>query len=499
MGKRRDRNGAYQQFLGTFDLGGRSVTGDLTLQGSNTLLNLHHPEFLPPLEAGACVYGTTFAGDSLTLINCHSPGVGSTRFAGGNSTYHAQIFPHYVALGRGIIDPSQPSVRAIHFTSTDLPTLFYDFDAFGKVIDAKPIIEAVLQERRDLRPVESGEQPLVCYFAGRDRIADVQTAVGRVTVRHRPNYNLGGPSGAYIKNRVVISIEPDAPVLFEDAVDRMYAIANFLSVTAGRKQGIYHVQIEATDAAAQKSSMLVVHPSFPWKAGKINDQHAPHPADVPLDPIHHAPEFSAVLTDWIRRHKAWQAARVRYLDCLSKGNHYNTERLVAAANMFDILPPEAVPAPTRLADDLAATKAACEELFRKHPEGVDRNGALSALGRIGKPSLPKKVAHRVAIVATRLGATFPDLQFVATIAVRCRNFFVHGSDEIDYPKLEHLVPFLTNALEFIFAASDLIDAGWDAQRWDSQGHSWGHNLARFRWGYQASLAELRRAALIASG
>ena len=98
-------------------------------------------------------------------------------------------------------------------------------------------------------------------------------------------------------------------------------------------------------------------------------------------------------------------------------------------------------------------------MLRKHPSNIDRNSALSALGRIGKPSLPKKVAHRVSIVELSLGGRFPDLQFVAGVAVKCRNFFVHGSaGDIEYAKVEPLVPFLTDALEFIFAASDFIDA-----------------------------------------
>jgi hypothetical protein len=71
---------------------------------------------------------------------------------------------------------------------------------------------------------------------------------------------------------------------------------------------------------------------------------------------------------------------------------------------------------------------------------------------------------------------------------------VHGSsDDIDYSRLEHLVPFLTDALEFIFAASDFIESGWDARRWNSELHGSGHSFARFRDQYNMALAELRRA------
>ena len=178
---------------------------------------------------------------------------------------------------------------------------------------------------------------------------------------------------------------------------------------------------------------------------------------------------------------------------MRKANKYGPERLVAAANMFDILPTDAVPSTFDLPDELAVTRDKCTTLFRMHPAGVDRNSALSALGRLGKPSLPKKVAHRVAIIDSKLGEQFPELQFVTSIAVRCRNFFVHGnSTDFDYQKFEPFVPFLTDALEFVFAASDFIEAGWDAQRWNASLHGRGHSFARFRARYEIQLAELQR-------
>jgi hypothetical protein len=104
--------------------------------------------------------------------------------------------------------------------------------------------------------------------------------------------------------------------------------------------------------------------------------------------------------------------------------------------MFDILPVDAVPIATELPDYFTTTSDACGAMFRKYPAGIDRDSALSALGRLGKPSLPEKIAHRVSIVHSKLGERFPDLQVVAGIAVKCRHFFVHGSsDDIDYPKV----------------------------------------------------------------
>lgn len=494
MGKQRSKKKQPNRFLGTYTLpSGQSVVGELRLKGAGTLLKLHSNEYLALVEKASCIEGIAYTGEHLTLVDCHSPGSGHTSFKDASTRYHADVFPHYVTIGRCHLKPNEPNISAIHFTTNDLTTLFYDFDAFSSVIDAKPIIDVVLQERRQMRPVETGERPQVLYFTGKDCIAEVSTAIGKISVNHRPSFSMGGPTGVFIKNRIVVSIQPDQAMTFDDAVNRMYDMACFLSMAAGRSQGIDGIHVTTTDVVDDIPHSLNIHQSYRWKASGNSEQHKPHPGDTPLDPILHRAEFDAVLSDWVSRHGGWRAARSRYLGCMRKANKYDTGRLVAAANMFDILPAGAVPLAAELPEDLAVTRDACVTMLRKHPPGIDRNSALSALGRLGQPSLPKKVAHRVSIVESKLGGRFRDLQFVASMAVKCRNYFVHGnSGDIEYPKVEPFMPFLTDALEFIFAASDFIDAGWDAQRWNSDTHGWGHSFARFRSEYNVALAELRR-------
>ncbi len=495
MPKKHRSNQQPARFLGTYTLpDGHSAVGELKLKGSSTLLKVHSSEFIAGVEAASCVKGTAYTGERLTLIDCHSPGSGRTNFRDRPTRFHADIFPHYVTVGQRHVEPADPCVSGVHFTTTDLATLFYDFDAFGAVIDAKPIIDVVLRERRQLRPVEVGERPQILYFTGRDCIVDVRTAMGRVSVHHRPRQSFGGPTGVYIENRIIVSIEPHELVTINDAAGRMYDVACFLSMAAGRAQGIDHIHVTTTDVSGTGTQVLAVHPSHRWKVSDRGEECRPHPADVPLDPIRHRAEFEVVLADWVGRQSSWGVARWRYLECIRGSNEYGPERLVAAANMFDILPVDAVPLSAKLPDDFAATRDECVAKFEKYARGIDRDRAISELKRLGRPSLPKKVAHRVSIVDSRLGARFPDLQIVGRVAVKCRDFFVHGnSDEIDYPKLHGLVPFLTDALEFIFAASDFIEAGWDPDRWNSDAHGWGHGFARFRSHYESALADLRRA------
>jgi hypothetical protein len=42
------------------------------------------------------------------------------------------------------------------------------------------------------------------------------------------------------------------------------------------------------------------------------------------------------------------------------------------------------------------------------------------------------------------------------------------------------VPFLTDTLEFVFAASEFVEAGWDLAAWAANSNSMSHPWGRFR-------------------
>ena len=493
---KKTKGSSSNRYLGIYQISSdQNLVGELALNGEGTILKVHANE---PLHVGNVehVKGIAYTGDYITLIDCLSSGHGARYSTDGSCQYHADILPHYVSIGSSHLDPEASCIKAIHFTATDLQDLFYDFDAFSTVINALPIIDSVLEERRKMRPVQAGEHPIVSYYTGKGCVIEAPSSIGKISVHHRPSYGMGGPAGVYIKNRMVVSIEPSEPATFSESLQRMYDIGCFLSVVAGRAQGIKHIQLETSQSVDGVPVVLSVFPCFPWKTGRKSEYYKPHPGDVPLDPIHAPEEFRAVLANWVERHESWHTARTRYLGCLRKGNNYDFDRLVAAANMFDILPADAAPAKNQLSPELAEAKRACRELLRKIPQGVDRDSVLGALGRMGQPSLPKKVFYRATIVESQLGDKVPDLAFAAGIAVKLRNYFVHGSlDGLEYEKIEPFLAFLTDTLEFVFAASDLIDAGWSALRWSRRSLGSGHSFSRFLTGYKHLLGELRIATI----
>jgi hypothetical protein len=486
------------RLLGTYLMPtGQEVFGELRLRGLETTLRLHHHDFIHLTGEERVIHGSLHDLYKVSCIDClvSPPGSGSRKDVG---TYHfTKIFPHYVTIGTDHLQPNEQSIKAVHFSVDDIASVFYDFDAFGLAIDSKPLIGSVVAANKSSRTIPIGDSPQIAYFTGKLEVITADTAIGRISVNHRPRLSMGSPKGARIKNRMVISLEPESPATFETCIDGVLVLLRFLSLIAGRRQGIKSIQLELASKTSEPNVSLKLYWSYvPGDAkGKGDDSTLkPHPGDVPLNIIKRPQEFIAVLQDWIARDGLWRAARARYLSCLEKANYYDVDRLVAAANLFDILPKEAVPFSAELPEALASAQSACLAILKEQPCSISRDSAIDALKRMSRPSLPKKVLHRTMIVQHEFGTRFPELDLVAKTAIQCRNFFVHGgSSELNFEAVEPMVPFLTDALEFIFGTSDLIEAGWDASVWNGELHGYGHTFARFRGGYDENLARLKSA------
>ena len=161
--------------------------------------------------------------------------------------------------------------------------------------------------------------------------------------------------------------------------------------------------------------------------------------------------------------------------------------------MFDILPASAVPPRVQLSDELTAAKEISSSAFCRLPPSPERNSVLSALGRVGLASLKHKVCHRAQPIVDAAPERFPELLWVTDEAVNCRNYYVHGAERrrFGYDGNFNAEVFFAETLEFVFAASDLIEAGWDVKTWANKGTTMSHRFARFRVGYVTRLQELK--------
>lgn len=466
--------------------------GDLHVRGRNTALHLDLKSELPRLVEPTAIHGTLFDRRKVSCLQCILLSAVNGLQGGTEQYHHAEVFPHFVTVGRRHLAEDERAITAVHFTTQDLHLIFDDFQAYGHIFSSKEAIKSLVKDGTYPRSVEFGEGPQAIYFSGKYEVIAIETSIGLLRVSHQPTFGTGSGVGAYIRDKLVFTIKFEDPVSLDQCVDRLMSIHRFLSLVAGRKQSIKSLFLDLIDDPVGHHSPLELYWTYAPK-GPAGKAEQPHPGDLPVDAVRRLPEFRTVLVDWLCRESGWRDARIRYAECANRRNSYSVDRLVGAANMFDILPQEAIPVTSALTSELAKARKECREVFRRLAPGVERDSVLGALGRMDAPSLTKKVLHQVDLVNSKLANCFPDLSQAAIAAIKCRNFFVHGSDNFDYAKLESLTPFLTDTLEFIFAASDLMSAGWDAEAWGKRHYGGGHSFARFRWGYTEHIALLKQA------
>jgi hypothetical protein len=146
-----------------------------------------------------------------------------------------------------------------------------------------------------------------------------------------------------------------------------------------------------------------------------------------------------------------------------------------------------------LSPELQSARNEARTAFKALPKTAERDGLLNALGRIGKPALRHKIRARVKLISDCVDRQFPELALVTDQAVDCRNFYVHGTPgAFDFGSHPDQRIFFTDTLEFVFAASDLIDSGWRIADWTSQWTTGSHPFSQYRIGYTTRLAELKK-------
>lgn len=469
---------------------GRTVPAEFKLQGASTYIKVHLPtvsrnffhdlHFLPL----AMPDGTrlTFVDNVLTSAEMRHPAGGSTQ----------NLMPHFVTVGAAhMTDTSR--FKALGLLVSDATTLFTDFDAFAMLIDPEHYIDALIdaQEKAAGRRIERGEHPLVAYFTGKSEIVAADTILGRVSANNRPSYSIGGPRGVGIENRVYIDLDFPAPAAMADVTDHLMPLLRFLQVVAGRRQKIEHLwgQLESEEQRAPLDILWCLSP------GRYDDDdQKPQPRDLPLNGGYEPEAFAKVMTAWLAEDGARRDARLRFAGVFAGRNRYDIDRLVGAANMFDILPKGCFPVGVDMPEDVTATRDKARELFKALPASTLRDRALGDLGRLGKPNLKSKVRHRASIVLPVTAGRFPDLELVLDQAVDARNHYVHGSDASVARAhfYNQTLAFHTETLEFVFAVSEFVEAGWHFGSWASHGTTMSHPWGTYVVSYAERLADFKK-------
>jgi hypothetical protein len=485
-----------QTHSGTFTIKGRDILGNLKVAGDKSDLHLYDKDFFHiGDDASDCIHGTLHDLTKVSLFQNICPGTGSQGGKAGHISV-AHAFPHYVISGDYHLLPDAKVITRIDFRINDADMLFYDHDAFGEVIRSARFIEQIANANGEVRgkKVETGPYPHIFYFTGMYSMAKIPTAIGTVTADHSPSYRWPGPWGIEFNNRIVTGLDFDTPLDFTTALRRLIDLQRYLELLIGRPQNLTDVTLTVPVEGEEHPPRLSVDWSLLNSYDYSDEDRRPQPHDMLIEPIAAKEQFSDVTAKYFGRSDTWETARMRFATNFDKHRHYTIGRLVSAANIFDILPDVTYGAPPVLPSEIQEARTKAREIFKSLPASGDRESILSALGRLGKWSLKKKIASRLEKFLPVVVHKLPELGMVTERAVDCRNFFVHGGDrKFDYIKHERLLWFFVDTLEFVFAASDLTEAGWDVKAWVDKRTSLSHRFGGYVFEYLADLKLLKQA------
>ena len=345
----------------------------------------------------------------------------------------------------------------------------------------------------EVRP-EIGDDPVLQYFSGVWEIAKCDARIGSVTLANRASHGLGSSKGVSIDNEVTVSLEFAAPTTVAEAVASLRTLHGFFELCLGPRQRYLWIEAELVKEEAEPDDPIRPRLDVYWSYGNegISGKTATTQfVDVLLEAGRHKAEFARVLSAWLDSAESMGGARSRIANSFHSGS-YSANRVIGSANAFDVLPKTHIASRVEVDGPTREAVKECRERFRALPESVARQSVLSALGRVGKPSLRDKICDRAEIVAEADPRMFSELHLPCIQAVVCRNHFVHGSEgAFDYWEEYSAFAFLVDTLEFVFAASDLIELGWNYKAWRDKGSTLSHNFGAYVDAYDMNLRMLK--------
>ena len=393
-------------FTGMFILpSGKEVPGILNLAGSKSELKVWYEDEksgpgdgLWPTMNSIEGFLSENNGLKVSLIDCtwersSIPFWGEGESRGFEKT---NISFDYAVLGNEYISHHKKLIDEVKFVMDDAKSFFNDPAVFGATMPEEPLFMA-------------------------------DTVVGKVSAFASRETN-----GLFIENEVSINLRFDEAVAFEDAVFRTFRILRFFELLIGRPQNLSKFLIRKLDpkTPSNKTTLYVYGRKIP-KHDRSEEERI---AGALMNAVQNPEKFSEVLKKWLEGDEGCREARDRFFSSCFTKQSYDEDRLVAAANMFDLLPK----------DPALKRKIKC------------------------RPKRTSKLKRKIRLIAEKVMAEFGEHQIRKLVAItdkaeECRNHYVHGTPTKIDCKGE--MELLTTSLEFIFVASDLIEAGWDMKAW----------------------------------
>ncbi len=483
-----------------------STVGHLNIAGKDSFAKLIGKAFWKRPETEYIdIHGALSNGKKASLLECVFNGRTQHRY-GKNAKFETTFFPNYVAVGEEFIRSDEPVIRAIHYHFENVDSLLRGHKSFMSLDltpeEARKILEAdhersgkIAQEHGwTMRPFDSqiGEHPHLLYFSGVWEIIACKARIGKVSLVNRTSHRMGSAAGIGIDNQVTAVIEFVEPKTLNAAIHWLYTLHSLFELSLGHRQRYRWIKLELTHRVKDDERDIHQTAQLHWSMcnERVEGDSRTSFSGVLLAPDRRPEEFSKVVTGWMNSAPVMSDPRERFATAFF--GRFGINRIVGAANMFDLLPESHAPRKKELDDPLNAAVDQCRKIFYALPDSFAKQSVLSALGRVGTASLRDKIRHRADKIVALVGEKFPDLYLPCDHAVLCRNHYVHGSTaSFDYKEHFTEFAFITDTLEFVFAVSDLIGLGWDLKSWMSEGPSMTHAFGAYMVNYPENIRRLK--------
>ncbi len=479
----------YSEYNGVFVPNIDGLIGHLVISGEKSFVKLVGGGVHGfGTHTNANIYGTTSDGKKVSLIDCVLKEISNHHSHGGVQS-EATFFPNFITIGDEFVNPDEETIAEVRYCFDNADKMISYTGTFREIDVSVDRVRDLLEEdyrthQESARQYgwpefsfepEIGEYPKILLYSGRWEIMSSNVDIGRISLVNNTSHGFGDARGIGFKNKVIAIIEFLEPKNIYNTVHNISALHSLLELNLGGRQSYRSIDLVFPDSGNVEGESRRKSVRLQWVLcnERVKNKSSARSFDVLCDPNRNPDEFARIVAGWMNSDADMRGPRNRF--SVAFNSRYGIDRIVGAANMFDLLPLYCVP---KKVEQSAETKAAvdqCRRIFRDLPDSFARQSVLSALGRVGTASLRDKVLYRTKKLVELSFGRLVGIEIPCNHAIIARNYYVHGSDSsFDYEDNFVEFAFLTDTLEFVFAISDLIDLGWDFGAWVSRQSTLSH-------------------------
>ena len=441
---------------------GREISGQLTLTKgdlfNSNVVHLVDDKFFH-IKDHEFLHGISAAG-RVSLIDCVNGHPLARTSWGDFDIHHGDVCFRYAIFGKKHITADQKCIHGIQFVIEGLRSSVFATDVhrtFGYIPNpSEEIIRAIDQHKPGHLPGRLRDGATVSYFTGNSEfLTKFETVLGTVRIMRVIHVDFLGRGMADTPTIVIDFL--DNPETLDGAWEKMRIVRQFFAWMIGYIPDWEDTVVYTAPLDDRRYTMDDSLDVFSVEDGFIEPRRT-RPYDSLIDASANPKHFVEVMQKWLIRndHEERSNANTRFFSSLA-ARRYIEDGIVSAANTFDLLPEEDKPRQSELPGAiLGVLRNASKKIKISMDESFERDSVLNALGNI-----------RAVVLSHCADNELRGLSEVIQLAVKCRNYYTHGSSEskgrinLSDPSV---VRFLTDTLEFIYGTSELLLCGWDMSK-----------------------------------